>query len=178
MGILFWRRPKLPPARRPPLERDERVVAWAVTSRDQTVVATNRGLWLPTGPAEPLTRLAWDQVHKASWTGRELVIVPGSAIATLDGYLVTTDLPAVAFTLPDPGDVPVQVRARVTRSVAYTSQHALPGHGAARVVARRRPGMDGLHWTVRLEGGADIDDPVVREVTKGLVEAAIADVDR
>jgi hypothetical protein len=177
VSILFWRKPKLPVDRRPPLDRDERVLAWALTARDEVVVATNRGLWLPTGAGEPLTRLAWDQIHKASWSGRELVIVPGAAVATMDGYLVTADLPAATHVLPDPGDVPVQVRVRVTKSVAYTSQHALPGLGAARVVARRRPGMDGLQWTVRLEGGADIDDPVVREVTKGLVEAAIVEVD-
>jgi hypothetical protein len=177
VSILFWRKPKLPAARRPPLERDERVLAWALTARDQVVVATNRGLWLPGADGVP-GRLGWDQVHKAAWSGRELVIIPGEVVATLDGYLVTADAPQVVHSLPDPGDVPVQIRTRVTKSVGYTREHPLPGRGSARVVARRRPGVDGLYWTVRLEGGADVDDPVVREVTGELVSAAIQETSR
>jgi len=207
---LFWRKPKLPPTRRPALEPDERVLAWAATTRDGTVVVTNRGLWLPdagptpaasaAGPDAPgaaegpgaagapegagaagagvagSTRLSWDEIHKAAWTGRELVIVPSEVVASLEGYQVTADRPQLVHGLPDPGDVPVQIRARVTKSVAHTSRHGLPGGGSARVVARRRPGVDGVHWTVRLEDGADLDDPVVRELTKELVEAAAAEI--
>jgi hypothetical protein len=172
VSILFWRKPKLPAGRRPPLEPDERVLAWALTARDQVVVATNRGLWLPdSGGAS--RRLSWDDIHKASWSGRELVIIPSEVVATLDDYQITADLPQIVHSLPEPGDIPIQVRTRVTKSVGYTQEHALPGQGSARVVARRRPGVDGVRWTVRLEGGADIDDPVVREVTKELVHAAI-----
>lgn len=187
VSVFFWRRPKLPVAERPPLERDERVVAWARVAGDRVVVVTNKGLWLPAGepasepsgePAAGGRRLGWHEIHKATWSGRELVVIPSAVVADLDGYQVTADLPPVAYTLPEPGDVPAQVRARVTRSVAYSTRHALPGQGAARVVARRWPGVDGLHWAVRLEGGADIDDPVVREVTKDLVDAAVADVNR
>ncbi|HWB37523.1 MAG TPA: hypothetical protein VHA75_16015 [Rugosimonospora sp.] len=180
MKLLFWRKPRLPAADRPPLERDERVVAWARAAGGQVVVVTNKGLWLPA--REPGSagdrRLGWHEIHKAAWSERELVITPSAVVADLEGYKVTADLPPVALTLPEPGDVPAQVRARVTRSVAYSTRHALPGQGAARVVARRWPGVDGLHWAVRLEGGADIDDPVVREVTKDLVDAAVADVNR
>lgn len=180
MSLLFWRKPKLPAARRPALEPDERVLAWAATTRDGTVVVTNRGLWLPDtsagSGAGDSTRLSWDEIHKAAWTGRELVIIPSEVVATLEGYQVTADRPQLVHALPDPGDVPVQIRARVTKSVAHTSRHGLPGGGTARVVARRRPGVDGVHWTVRLEDGADVDDPVVREVTKELVEAAAAEI--
>jgi hypothetical protein len=140
------------------------------------VVATNKGLWLP-GSEAGQRRLSWDEIHKASWSGRELVIIPSEVVATLEGYQVTADLPQIVHSLPEPGDVPIQVRTRVTKSVGYTQEHALPGQGTARVVARRRPGVDGLRWTVRLEGGADVDDPVVREVTKELVDAAIEETD-
>ncbi len=177
MSLLFWRKPKLPAAQRPPLEPEERVLAWARTARDEVVVATNRGLWLPSSSASTQGagkggRLGWHEIHKASWSGRELVIVPSEVVAELDGYQVTADRPQLVHALPEPGDIPVQVRSRVTKSVAYTAEHPLPGRGSARVVARRWPGVNGLHWTVRLEGGADVDDPVVREVTKELVEAA------
>ena len=69
-----------------------------------------------------------------------------------------------------------RVRERVTGSVAYTSHHPLPTGGAARVVARRVSGRNGLAWSVRFEGGVDHDDPVVREVTADLVAAAKASI--
>ncbi|RLP92324.1 hypothetical protein EAD98_21970, partial [Micromonospora sp. CV4] len=40
--------------------------------------------------------------------------------------------PVETYLLLDPGELPHQVRARVTRSVAYTEHHPVPG-GAARV---------------------------------------------
>ena len=49
----------------------------------------------------------------------------------------------MAYLLLEPGDVPDQVRTRVTRSVAYTAHHPLPG-GGVRVVGRRVSGADGL----------------------------------
>ena len=42
LGFLN-RRKKLPAERRPPLARDERLLAWAQTPEEQAVVATNLG---------------------------------------------------------------------------------------------------------------------------------------
>ncbi|GAB3943007.1 hypothetical protein GCM10027614_31010 [Micromonospora vulcania] len=67
--------------------------------------------------------------------------------------------------------MPEQVRTRVTRSVAYTEHHPVPG-GAARVAARREPGVDGLTWTVRLDPGTPPDNEALLAETDRLVTAA------
>ncbi|MEG3635598.1 hypothetical protein [Micromonospora palythoicola] len=167
---LFRRRPKLPPADRPPLERDERVLAWAAAGNgegDGVVVATNLGLWLP-GRGH---RIGWHDVVKAVWSGRELTVTPGERVAERDGYLVVAELPAERYLLLDPGDLPHQVRTRVTRSVAYTQHHALPG-GSGRVVGRRVPGSDGLTWMVHYDPGTPADAADVLAETDRLVAAA------
>jgi hypothetical protein len=117
---LFRRRPKLPAGLRPALDRDERVIAWAeLAAGAGVIVATNHGLWLP-GRED---RLGWHDIHKAAWSGRELSVTPAGRVEERDGYVVVADRPVETYLLLDPGDVPHQVRARVTRSVAYTSHH-------------------------------------------------------
>jgi hypothetical protein len=167
---LFRRRPRLPAESRPPLEAEERVLAWcAVEPAPSVVVVTNRGLWLP-GAA---TRLGWHEIHKAAWSGRELQITPAEVAEERDGYTVLVDGPVVTFLLLEPGEVPDQVRTRVTRSVAYTTHHLL-GEGAVRVVGRRVTGRNGLSWAVRYDSGTPVDRPEVLEATDELVGAAQA----
>lgn len=167
MPGLFTRRPKLTAEKRPPLARDERILAWADAPQGQVVVVTNVGLWLP-GRA----RLPWHQVHKAAWSGRELRITAAEVAVERDGYAVVVDLPPVSYLLLEPREVPDQVRSRVTKSVAYTTHHPLPGGGAARVVARRVGGVDGLHWTVRYDAGTSAEADAVIEATDALVGRA------
>jgi hypothetical protein len=71
---LFRRRPSLPAGSRPPLEGDERIVAWCPVgeSTEQVIVATSHGVWLPSA----VERLGWHEIHKAAWSGRELRITP------------------------------------------------------------------------------------------------------
>ncbi|GAA4576592.1 hypothetical protein GCM10023176_48350 [Micromonospora coerulea] len=169
---LFNRKPKLPPAARPPLAADERVLAWAAVGNgegDGVVVASNLGLWLP-GRGH---RLGWHDILKAVWSGRELTVTPADPVAERDGYLVVADCPAETYLLLDPGELPHQVRARVTRSVAYTAHHEVPG-GAGRIAARRVAGVDGLTWTVRYDPGTPVDDEAVTAETDRLVAAARA----
>ncbi|MFI1194316.1 hypothetical protein ACH4T9_13820 [Micromonospora sp. NPDC020750] len=170
---LFNRRPKLPPAARPPLADDERVLAWAAVGDgdgDGVVVASNLGLWLP-GRGH---RLGWHDILKAGWSGRELTVTPAERVAERDGYLVVADCPAETYLLLDPGELPHQVRTRVTNSVAYTEQHPVPG-GAGRIAARRVPGEDGLTWTVRYDPGTPADDePVVAETDRLVATARAA----
>jgi hypothetical protein len=169
MVRVRWWRNRLAAARRPALERDERVVAWAeVAGSDQPVVVTNLGLWTPGAK-----RVGWHEIHKVTWTGRDLAVVPAGVDAEADGYVVATDLPAVRLVLPDPRDVPDQVRTRVTRSVAYTSHHRLDG-GGVRVVARRIPGVNGLSWAVRYDPGVSGESLPVADVTAELVRQAKA----
>ncbi|HYN95203.1 MAG TPA: hypothetical protein VES42_15245 [Pilimelia sp.] len=169
---LFRRKRRLPADRRPPLAGDERVLAWSAVADDGTVVVTNRGLWLPGEPA----RLGWHEIHKAVWSGRELSVTPASVLAERDGYAVVADRPVLAYPLPDPGDVPDQVRARVTRSVGFTQRHAVPG-GAVRVVGRRVSGVDGLTWTLRYDPGTDWESDAAQGAALALVVAARATAD-
>jgi hypothetical protein len=162
------RRPSLPAALRPALEAEERVLTWAPVSDDQALVATNRGLWLPGGG-----RLGWHEIHKAAWSGRELRITPAEVSEERDGYTVLVDGPVRVFLLLAPGELPDQVRTRVTRSVAYTSHHPLQA-GGVRVVGRRVSGRDGLSWAVRYDSGTPVRVPAVTELTDGLVAAARA----
>lgn len=154
MGWLRNRR--LGSDRRPALEPEERIVAWAGSTGDDVVIVTNLGLWLP-GPKSSavdrpaMCRLGWHEIHKATWSGRQLTLVPAEQVATGDGYTVMADLPPVTYTLLDPDRVPEQVRTRVNRSVAYSTHHPFPEGGGVRVVARRVSGVDGLTWTVRYD---------------------------
>jgi hypothetical protein len=163
-----WRRrARLPAGRQPALAPDERVVAWAGAG-DGVLVATTRGLVLPDG-----ARLGWHQIHKATWSGRELTVVPATVVEESSEFAVVEDGPAVTYSLPDPGELPHQVRERVTRSVATSTHYRIAGAGL-RVAARRVPGVDGLTWTVRYDPGSDGTDPAVRAETAGLVAEAKA----
>ena len=118
-----------------------------------------------------MRRLGWHEIHKAAWSGRELRIIPGEVTEVRPDYAVLADAPAVSYLLLDPGELPDQVRTRVTRSVAYTSHHPLP-MGGVRVVGRRVSGVDGLSWAVRYDSGTPVDAEPVIQVTGELVTAA------
>jgi hypothetical protein len=162
------RRPKLPAALRPALEPEERVLAWSAVGDDKALVATNRGLRLPDG-----RRLGWHEIHKAAWSGRELRVTPAEPAEERERYTVLVDGPVETYLLLEPGDLPDQVRTRVTRSVAYTSHHPLSaGAGGVRVVGRRVSGRNGLSWAVRYDSGTPVTLPAVVELTDELVAAA------
>jgi hypothetical protein len=84
---------------------------------------------------------------------------------------VVADLPPRSVLLLDPGEVPQQVRDRVTGSVSYTSHHELDG-GGVRVVAHKVRGRDGLAWSVRYDPGTTTSTPDVVEATGELVAEA------
>lgn len=157
MGLLSWLRRRQPPTEaRRPLAADERVVSWAAHRGSGYLIATNRGLWLP----DRREQLGWDEIHKAVWSGRELTVLPGRLVSAAGSGpdapvdVVADDEPA-HYPLSDPGDLPHQVRVRVTRSVAYSTHHELP-NGGVRVVARRVPGRNGLHWSLRYDPGTSL----------------------
>jgi hypothetical protein len=178
--MALFRRRRLPAGLRPPLDSGERVVAWATTPDGQAVVATNLGLWLPgrEGRSGREDRLGWHEIHKAAWSGSQLTIIPSATVRSVPdaptGYDVVADAAPVTVSLPDPSELPHQVRARVTRSVGYTAHHRLPGGGAVRVVGRRVPGRDGVSWAVRYEDGAAVDDPGTRSASDEMVAQARA----
>jgi hypothetical protein len=168
MGLLSRR--KLSAAARPKLARDERIIAWSSTSDGSStaVVATTLGVWVP-----GRERLGWHEIHKASWSGQRLTLIPAVLVETRSGYEVMTDGPAVSVDLADPGNVPDEIRKRVTRSIAQTFYEPLPG-GGVRVVARRTPGVNGVRWQVRYDEGIDHDAPEVVAATDEVVAAFAA----
>ncbi len=147
------------------LPPDERVTSWAVAGPGEVLVATPLGLWL--GADEERHRISWDAIHKATWADGVMTILPGVEV---EPGVVADDEP-VRVTLAEPRDLPVEVRTRVTRSVAHSSHHTLPG-GGVRIVARRVPGVDGLTWVLRFDDGTDRADPEVRQLAAEFLEAA------
>jgi hypothetical protein len=158
----------VPRALRPALGRDERVLAWATTGDDTAVVVTTLGVWLP-----GQDRLGWHQIHKAAWAAGALTVTPAVLVRETPTYAVMADGPQVRTMLGAPGDVPVEIRNRVTRSVGYTAHFEVPG-GGVRVVGRRTPGVNGLSWHVRYDDGTDDADPQVVAATDELVATASA----
>ncbi|GAA2578621.1 hypothetical protein GCM10010399_05450 [Dactylosporangium fulvum] len=163
----FLKKRRLPADKRPKLDVEERIVAWAGTTGDNVVIATNLGLWLPGADA----RLGWHEIHKATWSGRQLSLIAARELPAEDGgdYVVMEDLPPLVLTLLDPDRVPEQVRVRVNKSIAHTSHHPLVDRVGVRVVGRRVPGINGLRWTVRYDEGVDPAAPEVAEQTAELV---------
>jgi hypothetical protein len=104
-------------------------------------------------------------------------VIPAVAVgdpvpmAGAGSYAVMTDGEPVSVALAQPGDVPAEVRTRVTRSVAFTAHHPL-SLGGVRVVARRVPGVNGLAWHVRYDEGTPADDPDVTAITTEMVRQA------
>lgn len=158
--MALWSRRLRPPAGlRSLLAADERLLAMAEDG-PATVAASQYGLWLPTGPAPDAgsgeaagatpgwRRIGWEQVVKATWTEDGLQVIEG----VLDDSGVVTDRPALTLRLAEPRTLPAVVKTRVEASIARWEQVRVPG-GTARIVARRRPGTDGLLWTARLDTG-------------------------
>jgi len=171
------------------LEPEEHIVAFGGTPDARYVIATNRGLWLPADASDTdeataageaatatYTRLGWHEVNKATWTGATLTIIPARQVGVIDDITLTVDNTPRSYRLTDAGDLPHEVRVRVTRSVAYRSQHQPTGAGSVWIVARRVPGVNGLSWMARLDADLDPDDPALRDAIHQLVTEARATV--
>jgi len=142
---LLHRRIKPPARLRALLEPGERLLGLA-DSDAAIIAATQFGLWIPA--AADWRRIDWDAVVKATWTEAGLQVIEG----TLDEQGIVTDLPPVRLAPAEPRNLPTVVRARVERSIGRWEQVHVPC-GTGRIVGRRRPGVDGLRWTARLDSG-------------------------
>jgi len=170
---LFGRRLRLPAELRKQLAPDERALAMA-DDGPAAVLATTFGLWLPVAGFEIAgtgwRRIGWDRVVKASWDEAGLQVVEGE----LDAGGVVTDRPVLTLRLAEPRNLPAVVKTRVEVSIARWEQVRVPG-GTARIVARRRPGTDGLLWTARLDTGTP-DSEAARTALAGYLEQVIHSV--
>ncbi|MBV9820920.1 MAG: hypothetical protein JO144_01650 [Actinobacteria bacterium] len=180
---VFGRRVRPPAGLRGLLAPDERVLAVAEDG-PAAVAATQFGLWLPVDPSDSTgvadsigaaggtaagwRRVGWDRVVKATWSEDGLQVIEGD----VDAGGVVTDRPARMLRLAEPRNLPAVVKTRVEASIARWEQVRVPG-GTARIVARRRAGMDGLVWTARLDTGTP-DSPGARAALAGYLERAAA----
>lgn len=147
--MIFRRRERPPDDLVALLDRDERIVSWADTDAG-VVAASNRGLWVPA-----YRRIGWELVDKAVWRDGVLTVTE----AELVDDLLLRDLPSMHLRLTVPRDLPPTVRRRVEASVVRSEVLPVAG-GAARFVARRIPGRDGVSWWARLEPGTRDTDHV------------------
>ena len=151
---LFHRRDRPPPDAVASLPAGERVVSWAdLVGGGGVVLASPAGLWWPGASAARL--IGWQYVSKAVWQGRTLTVIEADVVDDL----LMVDRPAVAAELAVPRDLPPVVRKRVEANVVRSQVLPITG-GAARFVARRVPGQDGLRWWARLEAGTPDTDQV------------------
>lgn len=164
--MALWSRRLRPPAGlRGLLTGDERLLAMA-DDGPAAVAATQYGLWLPaeSGDAPGWRRIGWEQVVKATWGEDGLQVIEG----VRDESGVVTDRPALTLQLAEPRTLPAVVKTRVEASIARWEQVRVPG-GTARIVARRRPGTDGLLWTARLDTGTP-DSAAARDALLGYLD--------
>lgn len=136
------------------LEPDERVVAVAGLAEGGHLVLTQLGVWVPEGAVA--RRVGWHLVSKAVWDRSALVLTEAVSTGTAREAVLLGDLPPRRFTLTEPGRVPEEVRARVTRSIRSSQYVELPG-GGAWFVQRKIPGQDGLVLQVRPDPGTSAD---------------------
>jgi hypothetical protein len=152
---LFTRRETPPADVVALLPADERVVSWGdVADGGGVVLATPRGLWWPDPTEQRL--IGWQFVDKAVWHSDRLTVTEAEVV---DDILLV-DLAPVSVTLSKPRDLPPTIRKRIEANVVRSELLAVGG-GAARFVARRIPGQDGVTWWARLEQGAQ-DSPQIR----------------
>lgn len=134
------------------LDPEENVVAHAAVTSGGHLVATSRGLWVPTEDAP--RRIGWHLVSKATWGGDALVVIEAEETGTAGEAVLLADRPPRRFALTAPGKLPKAVHQRVTGSIRSRHHQELPG-GGAWFVQRKVPGRDGIQLQVRPDPGTD-----------------------
>jgi hypothetical protein len=148
--MRLFRRRETPPADvLTRLPKEERVVSWADVRGGGVVLASPSGLWWPERNGPDAVRLIdWYRISKAVWRDGSLTVIESDIVDDL----LMVDRPPVSVPLEKPRDLPPVVRKRIEGNIVRSELFALPG-GAARFVARRVPGRDGVQWWARLERG-------------------------
>jgi hypothetical protein len=153
---LFHRRDRPPPEVVAQLPKDERVVSWANLADGGVLLASPRGLWWPEPDGAPRL-IGWQYITKAVWQDNRVIVTEADVVDDL----LLVDRAPVAVEIVVPRDLPPVIRKRVEANVVRSEVLEVVG-GAARFVARRIPGRDGVIWWARLEDGTP-DVPDVRE---------------
>jgi hypothetical protein len=140
-------RPRVPDEVRA-LAPAERHLGWALAEDGTPLVATPTSLY-----AGELV-LPWAQVAKVSWVPPLLAVREVSPVEDAGTEH--------RFVLADDERLAEVVRTQVTSSVAWSDVRRLQPAGKVRVVGRRVPGVDALHWQVVWLEGTDPADPALR----------------
>ena len=130
--------------------RGERMLAYAFTTDDAPVLATDRSLVFSDG-AGP-RRLGWAEIEHVSWREGRLDVRENGA----DGATHT-------FAIREPGRLTDVVYDRVTSTIVVSRHTELRGDLGVRVVARRAPHSTEVTWHIRFDDGLDPTDPDLRE---------------
>ena len=163
---LFTRRDRPPSEAIAHLAAGERVISWADGPNGEVLLATPKGLWWPIEGGElPHRLIGWQHIDKAVWRDQVLSVVEADVIDDL----LLVDRPPVTMELVVPRDLPPTVRRRVDSNVVRTDVLPITG-GAARFVARRIPGQDGVVWWARLEPGVRDDEAARSSVAMRIAE--------
>ncbi len=135
------------------LDGQELVLA-ACESNAGSLVATNRGLWLPESGGH--RRVGWHLVSKATWNAGSFVVTEADEVDEVEGAVLLSDRPARRFSLSSPGKFPQTVQERVTGSIKSSHHRELAG-GGAWFVQRKVAGRDGIVLQVRADPGTDME---------------------
>ncbi|MFL6071798.1 MAG: hypothetical protein ACJ73S_00090 [Mycobacteriales bacterium] len=158
--MALFRRHKPPAEVTARLERHDRLLAWGALDGGGYAAASRLGLLYGADG-----RLGWHEIDKVAWADGVMEIIPDIEVA--DG--VVEPAPPVRLVFTEPGDMPLVVRDRVTRSIVVNTHHQFGGGGGVRVLARRVAGQDGLRWLLRYDRGTDREDPEVRARAEALL---------
>jgi hypothetical protein len=155
----------------------ERVLAWGALVREEGwLVATSLGLRVVNGTGgESAALLPWHEIGHARWAatadgGGTFTITPLTEVEPG----VQARLAPRRLALSDPGELPVEVRRRVDRTIVTSQRFPLPDRGGVVLVARRLPGQAAKEWTVVFDDDVDRTDPVAREEARNRLAAALA----
>lgn len=159
---IFRRRDEPPAEVVAQLPRHERVVSFADVAGGGCVLASPAGLWWPSPDGVRL--IAWQHITKAIWRDGRLSVIEADVVDDL----LLIDREPVDVEVSVPRDLPPVVRKRVEANVVHSQVQPVAG-GAARFVARRIPGQDGVRWWARLEPGTP-DRPEVRAAVAARVD--------
>jgi hypothetical protein len=147
------------------LDAEESVVAACACATGGHVVATSRGLWVPTDDGS--RRIGWHLLSKVTWGNGELVVIEAEETAEAGSAVILADRQPVRYRLAEPGKLPQAVHRRVTGSIRSRHHRDLPG-GGAWFVQRKVPGQDGIQLQVRPDPGTD--PAAVRQVAAEVAE--------
>ena len=148
-----------------PLQKGEKVLAWATAEDGRTIAGTRDALYLGD------LRLPWQEVEAADWD-RDTSVLRVSEVGTWGEQRAEHEV-----ILDDPRSLLQLVRERITASVVLVRHTSVQGRRGVRVVARRAlSGDTSLRWFYEYDEGIDPDDPVVRLAAESALAPARAEV--